>query len=99
MSKQDRPRVVQMRRRPKYGEWPSRPQFADPINPLDTFVVARATSILHGITEPGGCITPAQARDVLAWHERHTTPTRRAPLWRRAIGFITGTRPTTRSNA
>lgn len=94
-----RPHVVRFQKRRRYGEWQPGANLAAPIDALDSFYLARALSILHGITEPAGALTPQQARDVVAWHERHTNPPPRAPFWRRAIAFIPGLGPNQRSHA
>lgn len=62
--------VLSLRRKPA-GTWG---QLSEPIKPGDTLVKMRAMSVLHGIECRDGdrfpLLTPAEARDVIAWNER-----------------------------
>lgn len=79
-----RPVVRVLRRKARFGEWRTA-RLAQPIDPLDTFHLARAASLLHGFEgiDARGALTPAQARDVCAWADQpHPKP---LPLWRRLL--------------
>lgn len=53
--------------KPVADRWP---QLAAPVLVADTEAMARATSILSGVKQGEGALTPAQARDVIAWYEQ-----------------------------
>ena len=52
---------------PLMTHWPRNPQFAPPINPLDTTLRYRAQSVLHGLVDDPLPDTADQALDILRW--------------------------------
>lgn len=81
-------RVLKLRQRRPYGEWTPAVRLAEPIHAIDSTYLARAMSIVHDIAKPGGRLTPAQARDVITWHERHTRVPQRPSAMHRFLANI-----------
>lgn len=53
---------------PQTAHWPRNPQIGPPINPMDTTLLYRAQSILHGMVRDPLPDTTEQAIDVIRWH-------------------------------
>lgn len=62
---------------PTANTWPS--NLGEPTNPLAMTLAVRAHSILHGSVRDASGLSLEQARDVIAWHERHLAATNPKP--------------------